>query len=187
MKANVTIETLDAFVAQYNENEAADRLRSAWKKLFFQSTNCNGLKLKGKRAQIYSPYFFNSQTDLACSMFFLGIELFLLKRLSLRLISKLENTLMTNAESRKAELSHRREDRKTAQKIVEEYLNRFGMNLKIVEVVGERFCGDLLQSFEERFGCQLAVLPVVNLPDCVRNECHEENSNCELIHKAVRS
>ena len=110
-----------------------------------------------------------------------------MKRLSFKLISKLENTLITNAESRKAELSHRREDRKTAQKIVEEYLNRFGMNLKIVEVVGERFCGDLLQSFEERFGCQLAVLPVVNLPDCVRNECHEENTNCELIYKAVRS
>ena len=28
-KASVTIETLDAFAAQYSDNEAADRLRSA--------------------------------------------------------------------------------------------------------------------------------------------------------------
>ena len=35
LKASVTIETLDAFAAQYSNNEAADRLRSARKKLFF--------------------------------------------------------------------------------------------------------------------------------------------------------
>ena len=57
LKASVTIEKLNAFATQYSDNEAAGRLRSARKKLFFQSTNCNRLKLKGKRAQIYSPYF----------------------------------------------------------------------------------------------------------------------------------
>ena len=35
LKASVTIETLDAFAVQYSDNEAADRLRSARKKLFF--------------------------------------------------------------------------------------------------------------------------------------------------------
>ena len=35
LKAGVTIETLDAFAAQYSDNEAAERLRSARKKLFF--------------------------------------------------------------------------------------------------------------------------------------------------------
>ena len=76
MKANVTIETLDAFVAQYNENEAADRLRSARKKLFFQSTNCNGLKLKGKRAQIYSPYFSTHRLIWRAQCFFLRLNNF---------------------------------------------------------------------------------------------------------------
>ena len=32
----------------YRDNEAADRLRSAQKQLFFQSTSCNELKLKEK-------------------------------------------------------------------------------------------------------------------------------------------
>ena len=35
LKVSVTIETLDAFAAQYSNNEAADRLRSARKKLIF--------------------------------------------------------------------------------------------------------------------------------------------------------
>ena len=72
------------------------------------------------------------------------------------------------------------------QQIVEQYSNRIGMNLKIVEVVGERFFGDLLQSFKKSFGCQLAMLPVVNLPDYVHNEYHEENTNCKLIYQIVQ-
>ena len=35
LKASVTIETLDAFAVQYSDSEAADRLRSARKKLFY--------------------------------------------------------------------------------------------------------------------------------------------------------
>ena len=92
-KASVTIETLDAFAAQYSDNEAANRLRSARKQLFFQSTNCNGLKLKGKRVQVYSPYFSTQKLIWHAQYFFLRLNNYFLKRLRFRLISKLENTL----------------------------------------------------------------------------------------------
>ena len=57
LKASVTIETLDAIAAQCSDNEAARRLRTARKKLFFQSTNCSGLKLKGKEHRSIAPIF----------------------------------------------------------------------------------------------------------------------------------
>ena len=86
------IETLDALAAQYSDNEAADWLRSAQKQLFFQSTNCNELKLKGNGAQIYSPYFSTQRQIWRAQCFFLRLNNYFLKRLSFRLISKLENS-----------------------------------------------------------------------------------------------
>ena len=76
MKANVTIEILDAFAAQYRDIKAADRLRSARKKLFFQPTNCNGLKPKGKRTQVYSSYFSTRRLIWRAQCFFLGLNYF---------------------------------------------------------------------------------------------------------------
>ena len=60
---------------------------------FFRSTNCNGLKLKGKRAQVYSPYFSTHRLIWRAQCFCLRLNNIFLKRLSFKLISRLENTV----------------------------------------------------------------------------------------------
>ena len=60
---------------------------------FFQSTNCNGLKLKEKRAQVYSPYFSTHRLIWRAQCFCLRLNNIFLKRLSFKLISRLENTV----------------------------------------------------------------------------------------------
>ena len=58
LKAGVTIETLDAFAAQYSDNEAAERLRSARKKLFFSNRRtATDSSLKEKEHRSIVPIF----------------------------------------------------------------------------------------------------------------------------------